>query len=91
VIESPYVLVTTERVPNWAQWKSKVLPRADKQLTGDGYILVFALIEDDPLPPNGDLRRRRYQVTETVEFQIASEVAFRRKDGGAFKRLKHVI
>lgn len=68
--DSGWWLVTFEVVPKWETWQSSVLPRLSGDLTGEGYIFVFASVgdrEEFESPPT----RLRYQLLNRIELRLS--------------------
>jgi hypothetical protein len=69
--ESGWWLVSFEVVPRWEDWRSTVLPRFSDDLTGEGYIFVFATVgdwEEFESPPI----RLRYPLLHSIEVRLAA-------------------
>jgi hypothetical protein len=69
--ESGWWLVSFEVVPKWEDWTSTVLPRYSNDLTGAGYIFVFASVgdrEEFESPPI----RLRYPLLSRIEVRLAA-------------------
>jgi len=69
--ESGWWLVSFEVVPKWEDWKSAVLPRYSNDLTGPGYIFVFASVgdrEEFESPPI----RLRFPLLNSFEVRLAA-------------------
>ncbi|PYI91706.1 MAG: hypothetical protein DME97_12490 [Verrucomicrobia bacterium] len=87
VLSDPW-LVMVERVADWATWASTVLPRANPALTGDGFIFKFAAVDSSSAvnaanPPY----RLAFTVSNTLQVQLAKNVAFWQFDSQPFQRL----
>jgi hypothetical protein len=68
--ESGWWLVSFEVVPRWEDWQSAVLPRLRDDLTGPGYIFVFATVgdrEEFESPPI----RLRYPLLNRLEIRLS--------------------
>lgn len=72
---SGWWLVSFEVVPKWEEWRSNVIPRLGQELTGPGYIFVFATVgdwEEFESPPI----RLRYPLLNRLEIQLADLEGF---------------
>ena len=88
VLASNFWLVTFEPVPSWTTWSSAVLPRANAQLTGPGYIFVYAAAETTGQPFGSPPLRRRHRVSQRIEWQLSATRGFRRNDQQAFTQVR---
>jgi hypothetical protein len=68
--ESGWWLVSFEIVPRWEDWQSTVLPRLSKDLTGPGYIFVFATVGDGEEFESPPLRLR-YSLLNRLEIRLS--------------------
>lgn len=69
--DSGWWLVSFEVVPKWEDWQSTVLPRFSDDLTGEGYIFVFATVgdrEEFESPPI----RLRYPLLNCIEVRLSA-------------------
>jgi len=70
-------LVAAQKINDWTTYPHRARP----DLSGPGYLYVFADFEDEPRPTK-DVSRRRYPVKHVFECQIAEQIlVFRRDDG----------
>jgi hypothetical protein len=69
-------LVTCEFVKDWSDWTSRLVPRADKKLTGEGLIFIFALVQTPGRDHGSPPLRRRFQVVNTLEIHLAELAGF---------------
>lgn len=68
--ESGWWLVSFEEVPKWEDWNSAVLPRVSDELSGEGYVFVFATVgdrEEFESPPI----RLRYPLINSIEIRLS--------------------
>lgn len=68
--DSGWWLVSFEVVPKWEDWQSTVLPRLSMDLTGAGYLFVFASVgdrEEFESPPI----RLRYPLLNRIELRLS--------------------
>ena len=79
-------LVRAENVADWSRHSSK----ADRALSGSGYIYEFASTSGPPIrdsqPVPNDLTRLRYETANRYECQIAASFLFFRQNGGNWTR-----
>jgi len=74
--ESGWWLVSFEVVPNWEHWTSTVWPRLSNDLTGPGYIFMFASVGDGKefeCPPT----RLSYVLLDSIEVRFSGLDGFR--------------
>lgn len=69
--ESGWWLVSFETVPKWEDWKSTVLPRFSTDLTGAGYIFVFASVGDRDEFESPPIRLR-YPLLNRIEVRLSA-------------------
>ena len=71
-------LVNAEKVDDWSQWSSVVLPAADSRLSGAGYIYRFAVVDNTSVPDIDatSVTRQRYSLRGVIEFQVSAKKLF---------------
>lgn len=68
-------LVSFEVVPEWEDWQSTILPRLSKDLTGPGYIFVFAIVGDRDEFESPPIRLR-YPLLNRLEIRLSELYGF---------------